>query len=288
MNSLRKILACVVAVATLSTVASVGTFAEDTATIGDSSAGYQYVGAMDNWEHTYYLSSDGSTIKGIYLTNGEPTGEETQLTTADGETVTLSQYAYALTDLDGNVYAYCDSVGIDTSPAYVYSYYLADGKKIEGFPIFDLDGNYVGCVDDTFGTSFTLEDGTVITATSALDNSKAHVSSSIFYDADGNYDGYQVSTLVYSYDTTADELFTLPTGEQVEKVTNAINVRFDKDGNYVGFAFSSLISEPVQNPTTEPDETTLQRGDVNGDGTINALDLLQLKKYILGIVDSLE
>jgi hypothetical protein len=288
MNSLKKVLACVVAVATLSTVVSVGAFAEDTATIGDSTTNYQYVGPMDNWEHSYYLSNDGSIIKGIYLTNSEPTGEETELTTDDGETVTLSQYAYALTDLDGNIYAYCDSIGTDTSPSYIYSYYLTNGKKIEGFPIFDLDGNYIGCVDDTSSTNFTLEDGTVITTNSALDNNKAHIYSSIFYDADGNYDGYQVSTLIYSYDTTTTEKFILPTGEQVEKITNAINIRYDKDNNYVGYAFSSLVSEPADNPNTEPSETTIQRGDVNGDGTINALDLLQLKKYILGIIDSLE
>jgi hypothetical protein len=39
--------------------------------------------------------------------------------------------------------------------------------------------------------------------------------------------------------------------------------------------------------STEPSETTLQRGDVNGDGKINATDLLQLKKYILGLIDTL-
>jgi hypothetical protein len=40
--------------------------------------------------------------------------------------------------------------------------------------------------------------------------------------------------------------------------------------------------------STEPSETTLQRGDVNGDGKINAVDLLQLKKYILGLIDTLD
>ena len=40
--------------------------------------------------------------------------------------------------------------------------------------------------------------------------------------------------------------------------------------------------------SSESSEETLQRGDINGDGNINVLDLLQLKKYILKIIDTLD
>ena len=51
----------------------------------------------------------------------------------------------------------------------------------------------------------------------------------------------------------------------------------------IGSAYNPTIGE-----SSEPSEETLKRGDINGDGNINVLDLLQLKKYILKIIDTLD
>lgn len=40
--------------------------------------------------------------------------------------------------------------------------------------------------------------------------------------------------------------------------------------------------EPIEDPTTKPGQTTLYRGDVNGDGAIDIIDLAIIKKAILG------
>ena len=49
-----------------------------------------------------------------------------------------------------------------------------------------------------------------------------------------------------------------------------------------------VVDDTTIGESSEPSEETLQHGDINGDGKVNVLDLLQLKKYILKIIDTLD
>ena len=108
-----------------------------------------------------------------------------------------------------------------------------------------------------------------------------------------------------------DDYIILPSGNSIKKGVNSeVIAIFTLDGTYIGYRafigeegyghifeyadkmttaeYNAIKDNLVIGESSTPSEETLQRGDINGDGKINVLDLLQLKKYILKIVDTLD
>ena len=280
MKNLKKVLACIMAVATLGCVSATGVSAD-------------------------IIDSDGNNIKTIYLYDEDTIGQEQEIELSTGEKITLPKWAQIIKDEDGNVYAYCDPIWNDEKNCWDPIYILADGNVlISGFPRFNENKEYIGCVKTIYelypitttkNAEYTLPDGKNITIKPCVDNKDASTELYVMYDENNNYDGYEISTMLYSYDRNKGDYYALPNGDKIDvdaEHSNVILVRYNANGEYVGYRLSS-VSEPAEpdEPTVTPiteitvGDSTFPRGDINLDGKVNTVDLLMLKKYLLGLME---
>ena len=286
MKRFKKILACVMAVATLGCVSAIGVSAD----------------TIDN---------NGKQIKTLYITevNSQNIDQEKEIELSTGEKLTLSKWTRLIKDLDGNAYAYVDPIYKEKDgkeyldPVYV----LLDGNVnvlIPGWPLFNENKEYIGCMEEIFelcpitttkNAEYTLPNGETITVKPCVDNEKAYSYLDVMYDKDNNYDGYIIETMLYSYDRNKGDYYALPNGDKIDvdaEHSNVILVRYNANGEYVGYRLSS-VSEPAEpdEPTVTPiteitvGDSTFPRGDINLDGKVNTVDLLMLKKYLLGLME---
>ena len=107
---------------------------------------------------------------------------------------------------------------------------------------------------------------------------------------------YEKDSKLDEYPTTA----TLPDGTDINISTyDNIQAVFDLDGKYMGYrtefgenGYSEIMSsvtigDSENKPITEitVGDSTFPRGDINLDGKVNTVDLLMLKKYLLGLME---
>lgn len=165
------------------------------------------------------------------------------------------------------------------------------------FPMYSFNSEYrkltsIAPLDLTPETKVVLGQGSSITGTAG-----GGVASGLtLYDNILVIDKFNIEpdgTLNYKYN---DKWIVLRVGESwIEKTESespygGTLVKTFKVVNY-GFINKSDISAPnIPTPSpTPPDPTPLQTpvgrvGDVNGDGTVNSVDLMLVKRYVLGII----
>ena len=161
MKKLKKMLSCIMAILTLSSFNAIDTSAK----------------VIDSNIETIYLSdtpNDDTTL-----------GEEKEIVLNTGEVVTLPSWTTLIHDLDGNCYAYEIAYGSDEHNGYDFEYILIDdNRRIPGFPIFDVNKNYIGCKYDMdyivhTNDTYTLPNGESITVNPIIDNEHAIATLSI-------------------------------------------------------------------------------------------------------------
>ena len=211
MKNLKKILSCVMAIATLGCMSSISAYAE----FGVPLLKYD----------TIETSFVGNDIKNV-----EYTDDATLIMLNNGDTYSLPKgcvdgifYNVAENKIDstgeGNLVAYCVNVKVLNQDGEYYAI-LPSGNKIA-----DING---------------------ISKVQAV------------YDLNNKYIGYRVDYMG---------------GE---------------DGSFSNVMSDSLtIGESENKPITEftVGDSTFPRGDINLDGKVNTVDLLMLKKYLLGLME---
>ena len=261
MKNFKKILATVMALATLGCVSAMPTYADYT--YGDyynMSDVQKDENRVDRSAFETVLEENGYTYKDVIFNEAKNTST---VVFANGNTLTLPlnvtelilssrienprKEAVIYTDDKGNTVdtsEYCFYV-LGYAISYTHTYkYTGDIEKD-----YRYDDENREAVYTPLGDSVTLPDGTVL-------NCEGLVDVQAVYDLNGKYMGFRVSTSGAEEGTFSD----------IYTVSSDSNVTV---GN------SNTVGES---------EPTGVRGDINYDGKVTTLDLLLLKKYLLGII----
>ena len=261
MKNFKKILATVMALATLGCVSAMPTYADYT--YGDyynMSDVQKDENRVDRSAFETVLEENGYTYKDVIFNEAKNTST---VVFANGNTLTLPlnvtelilsskienprKEAVIYTDDEGNTVDTSDNcyyvLGYAISYTHTYKY-TGDIEKD-----YRYDDENREAVYTPLGDSVTLPDGTVLNCEGLRDVQAV-------YDLNGKYMGFRVST------SSAEE----GTFSDIYTVSSDSNVTV---GN------SNTVGES---------EPTGVRGDINYDGKVTTLDLLLLKKYLLGII----
>lgn len=234
MKNFKKILAGLMAVATLNSMSIIGVSA---------------------------VSEDFSMIRFICDENGSavsvvsPDGEEFSYKTDDGK-------VFSNFDEDGNPVYVNPITDVDIIKEAIII--LKDAGENSGTYYYNYEENELPVkVDDTFDTS-KVE--TVITIDKSLngDSKFIKVYSGLAYGYTNMFYDYEINTWLIQESINVN----LTTSDDI-----------DKENQNTTIGESTSITEFTVGESTYP------RGDINLDGKVNTVDLLMLKKYLLGLME---
>ena len=229
MKNFKKVLACVVAVATIGCTSAIGVSAKTL----DGYYHYEYSRDIDTSEFGTILSDKNL----MDLVDSDFYEDSTVLHFKDGTSYTIP---CACRD--------------------VISLYISDSEeKLIGYTVsaigFNAYDEFVKHSKRYKPESVTLPDGKVLYPNEIHDCYNIE----LVYNLDGKYIGYRI--------TNSNE--------------------GPKNGIYYKDYDSNTIGESENKPITEitVGDSTFPRGDINLDGKVNTVDLLMLKKYLLGLME---
>ena len=229
MKNLKKVLACVMAVATLGSVSAIGVSAQT---------------LSDNYRYDYSVNIDASEF-GTILSDKN---------LMDLVTNDFYEDSTVLHFKDGTTYT------IPCACRELIALYISDSEeKLVGYTVsafgYNAYDEYVKHSERSKPESVTLPDGKVLYPYKIHDCYNIE----LIYNLDGKYIGYRITS----------------------------SMEGPKSGIYYKNYDSNTIGESENKPITEftVGDSTFPRGDINLDGKVNTVDLLMLKKYLLGLME---
>ena len=270
MKDFKKIVASIVAVMTISSLSTVSSFADIFVDYGD--------GDMVSKE---FGISYGETMD-VQLNNGE--------------TFPVYSWDYIIRDSDTN------EVKGYVSGYFDRQYTIYNGVLYQGEPVFEYNG--MRRYKDTLRVMHEWANSEYPLSEIYPEYNLPENGTELYRDLDGNFLGYKVRHDVLDSDGNRISQLTLPTGEILDVpkydenggIVGSVSYIYNNKGEFTEYIINTMYDIPasiisIGESTTVGDSTTVGeseptgvRGDINYDGKVTTLDLLLLKRYLLGII----